>query len=279
VRTSTGDILARHVVVATGFEHTPQIPGWRGRETYAGRLLHSAAYRSPEAFQGADVLVVGPGCSGMEIAFDLATGGAGRVRLAVRTPPNILLRSALGPVFARLLLRLGTERADGIMRALQRLTVGDLSAYGLPIPAEGMASRLQRLGVAPAIIDKAVVAAIKERRFEIVPAVERLDGAGVILADGARLEPDAVIAATGYHTGLVPMVGHLGVLDEAGNPRAPSGETAPGLRFIGYLPRPGQIGRMGDEAAAIADAIAGPEPAPRPAAVPGRPAPAGGIAR
>ena len=75
------------------------------------------------------------------------------------------------------------------------------------------------------------------------------------------------------------MVGHLGVLDERGLPRVRSGEAAPGLRFIGYLPRPGQIGRMGEEAAAIADAIAGPDPAPRRAAVPGRPAPAGGIAR
>ena len=52
------------------------------------------------------------------------------------------------------------------------------------------------------------------------------------------------------------MVGHLGLLDERGKPRARSGEAAPGLRFIGYIPRPGQIGRMGAEAAATADAIA-----------------------
>ena len=119
-----------------------------------------------------------------------------------------------------------------------------------------MASRLARLGVAPAIIDKETVQAIKDRRFDVVAAVERLDSTGVELADGSRIEPDAVIAATGYRTGLEPMVGHLGVLDEHGKPRVRSGEAAPGLRFIGYIPRPGQIGRMGMEAAEAADSIA-----------------------
>jgi putative flavoprotein involved in K+ transport len=258
VRTSAGDALvARHVIVATGYDHTPHIPAWPGRDGYTGRLLHGAEYRNPAAFAGADVLVVGSGCSGMEIAYDLATGGAGRVRLAVRTSPNILVRSPIGPILGRLVLRLGTERADRIMRSIQRLTAGDLEPYGLPIPEEGMASRLARLGVAPAIIDKTTIQAIKDRRFEVVAGVERLDGDDVGLADGSRIAPDAVIAATGYKTGLEPMVGHLGVLDERGNPRARSGEAAPGLRFVGYIPRPGQIGRMGSEAAAAADGIAG----------------------
>ena len=232
------------------------IPAWPGREAFSGQLLHSAEYRNPVPFRGADVLVVGSGCSAMEIAHEVATGGAARVRLAVRTSPNILLRSAVGPVIGRLAIKLGTARADKLMRAAQRLTVGDLSPYGLPVPEEGMASRLARLGVAPAIIDKSTVQAIKDRRIEVVAGVERLDGTGVELTDGSRVEPDAVIAATGYRTGLEPMVGHLGLLDERGKPRVRSGEAAPGLHFIGYIPRPGQIGRMGAEAAATADAIA-----------------------
>jgi cation diffusion facilitator CzcD-associated flavoprotein CzcO len=266
LRTSTGDVKARHVIVATGYANTPHIPAWPGREAFSGRLLHAAGYRSPAAFRGADVLVVGAGCSGMEIAYDLATAGAGRVRLAVRTSPNILVRSAVGPIVGRLVLKLGTARADKVMRAAQRLTVGDLAPYGLPIPEEGMASRLERLGAAPAIIDKATIRAIKDRRFEVVAGVERLDGTGVGLADGSRIEPDAVIAATGYRTALEPMVGHLGVLDERGNPRARTGEAVPGLHFVGYIPRPGQIGRMGDEAVAMAESIAGPIGSPRRAA-------------
>jgi cation diffusion facilitator CzcD-associated flavoprotein CzcO len=256
LQTSNGEIAALHVIVAAGYEHTPHIPAWPGREAYSRRLLHAAEYRNPAAFQGADVLVVGPGCSGMEIAHDLATGGAGRVRLAVRTSPNILLRSVLGPLLGRVVLKLGTARADTVMRAVQRRTIGDLAPYGLPLPEEGMASRLERLGVAPAIIDKPTIRAIKDRRIEIVAAVERLGGADVGLVDGSWIEPDALIAATGYRTGLEPMVRHLGVLDERGIPHVTSGEAAPGLRFIGYIPRPGQIGRMGREAASAADGIA-----------------------
>jgi cation diffusion facilitator CzcD-associated flavoprotein CzcO len=262
LRTSTGDVAARHVIVATGHSHTPFMPSWPGREAFGGRLLHAADYRNPAAFHAADVLVVGSGCSGMEIAYELASGGAARVRLAVRTSPNILVRSPVGPILARLVIKLGTARADKIMRAVQQRTVGDLTPYGLPIPEEGIASRLARLGVAPAIIDKEAVQAIKDRRFDVVAAVERLDSSGVALADGSRIEPDVVIAATGYHTGLKPMVGHLGVLDDHGKPRVRSGEAAPGLRFIGYIPRPGQIGRMGMEAAQAADAITRPNGSP-----------------
>jgi hypothetical protein len=53
------------------------------------------------------------------------------------------------------------------------------------------------------------------------------------------------------------MVGHLDVLDGRGIPRIHGGPAAmPGLRFIGYTPRPGQIGYMGGEAKRAAKAIA-----------------------
>ena len=77
------------------------------------------------------------------------------------------------------------------------------------------------------------------------------------LADRSRIEPHAVIAATGYRTGLDAMLGHLGVLDERGRPRGLAAEpAAKGLRFVGYLPRPGQIGYMGKEARRAAKRIA-----------------------
>jgi cation diffusion facilitator CzcD-associated flavoprotein CzcO len=263
LRTSTGDLAAEHVIVASGYAHTPFIPDWPGRDAFRGRVMHAADYRSPAAFRDGDVLVVGPGCSGMEIAYDLIDSGARRVRLAVRTPPNIIIRSPIGPLFARALLKLGPRRADRVMPLIRRLEVGDLTEYGLPVPEEGIFARLQRLGVAPAIVDKEVIEAIKERRIEIVGGVESLDGSGVMLADGTRIEPDAVIAATGYRTGLEPVVGHLDVLDDRGVPRPPNGdEAAPGLRFIGFLPRPAHLGLIGTEATRAAAAIArGSQPA------------------
>jgi hypothetical protein len=77
------------------------------------------------------------------------------------------------------------------------------------------------------------------------------------VADGSRVETDAIIAATGYRRGLEPVVGHLGVLDECGLPRIRGGDAAaPGLRFVGYLPRPAQIRHLGREARRAAKAIA-----------------------
>jgi cation diffusion facilitator CzcD-associated flavoprotein CzcO len=258
LRTSTGDLLADQVVMAAGYEHTRFIPDWQGRERFEKRLMHSGEYRNPRPFHAADVLVVGPGCSGMEIAYDLAANGAGRVRLSVRTPPNIILRSPAGPVFANLLRRLPPRRADRLMRFIRAKEIGDLTEYGLPVPEEGVFGRLRRLSVAPAIVDKEIIGAIRDRRIEIVAGVESLDETGLTLADRTRIEPDAVIAATGYRCGLEPLVGHLGVLDERGAPRAAQGqEAAPGLRFVGYRPLPAHIDHMGREAKRAAKQIAG----------------------
>jgi cation diffusion facilitator CzcD-associated flavoprotein CzcO len=257
VRTSGGDVPAEHVIVAGGYDHTPFVPDWPGRERFQGPLMHAAAYRNPEPFAEADVLVIGPGCSGMEIAYDLAEGGARSVRLAVRTPPNMLVRSPLGPGIALTLMRMRPQRADRIVNFVRSKEIGDLTEFGLPVPEEGVFTRLRRLGVAPAIIDKHVIQAIKDRRIEIVAGVESVDETGVGLADGTRIEPDAVIAATGYRCGLEPMVGHLGVLDDAGVPLAVDGEAAaPGLRFVGYMPLPAQMRHSGRVATRAANAIA-----------------------
>jgi cation diffusion facilitator CzcD-associated flavoprotein CzcO len=271
LRTSLGDLPADQVIVASGYSHTQYIPQWPGRDRFGRSLIHSGEYRNADAFRGADVLVAGSGSSGMEIAYDLLEGGAGRVRMAVRTPPNMLIRAPLGPLFARLIVKLlPIEKADRVLRKVQLKEVGDLSAYGLPVPEEGVVSRLKRLGVAPTIVDKELVEAIKARRIEIVAGVDALDETGVELSDGTRIEPDAIIAATGYRTGLEPMVGHLGVLNERGVPRALGGAAAAqGLRFVGYIPRPAQLGTLGGEAKRAAREIAA-ELAPAPPRAPRR---------
>jgi NADPH-dependent 2,4-dienoyl-CoA reductase/sulfur reductase-like enzyme len=261
VHTSAGEIPAPQVIVATGYENHPFIPDW-SRDGFEGHVLHARDYRNPEPFRGKKVLVVGPGCSGMEIAYDLADGGASKVWLSARTPPNILLRGGPGglpgDMIAVALLRTPVRFADAFARFGRRMDIGDLTEYGLPVPEEGVFTRMYRLGVAPAIVDKEVIAAIKDGRIEVVRGVESLDAAGVELADGARVKPDGLICATGYRRGLEPLVGHLDVLNERGLPRAVGEQpAAAGLRFVGYVPRPGMIGYAAKEAKRAAKAIAG----------------------
>ena len=256
--TSSGKIHTRQLIVATGHQNTPFTPEWTGRSDFEGELLHSSDYRNPEPYRGRKVLVVGSGNSGMEIAHDLAEGGASEVRLSVRTPPNIIpLEGTSGEVIASVLYKLPLRVGDAVTRFNRRMNIGDLSEFGLPVPEEGLFSRLRRLGQVPPILSEEVIESVKERRFVIVGAVESLDATGVLLADGERIEPDAVICATGYRCGLEPLVGHLGVLDEAGLPNAVGGApAAPGLRFVGYVPRPAGIYYFGREAKRAAKAIA-----------------------
>jgi putative flavoprotein involved in K+ transport len=257
VQTSGGELRARHVIVAGGYEHRPFVPAWAGRARFRGAVSHAAGYRNAEPYRGQDVLVVGPGCSGAEIAYDLVEGGAQRVRLAVRTPPNILLREPIGAPLAVFFSQLPPQVGDAVLRFVRRRKLGDLTEFGLPLPDEGVFSRLRRLHVTPMIVDPEVIEAIRTRRIEIVAAVESFDETGVVLADGRRVEPHAVIAATGYRAGLESVVGHLDVLDAHGVPTVTDGEALPGLRFIGAR-------RQGDHAFGAQRALRGAASGSRP---------------
>ena len=57
------------MVVATGYEHTPFIPEWPGKDSFTGELLHSSTYRNPIPLRGKRVLVVGAGSSGSRSSY------------------------------------------------------------------------------------------------------------------------------------------------------------------------------------------------------------------
>ncbi|MBP0461033.1 flavin-containing monooxygenase [Streptomyces montanisoli] len=243
------ELTARAVVVATGYNHTPKLPAWPGADSYTGELRHAGEYRNAAPYEGRDVLVVGVGNTGAEIAVDLAEGGAARVRLAVRTPPHILRRSTLGwPAQASGILcrRLPKALVDRVARGLT------LHAPGIGRPEKGLATRA-REGAIP-VQDVGLVKAVRKGRVEPVAAVESFEGGKVTLADGSVITPDAVIAATGYSRGLEPFLGHLGVLTAEGRPvrRPPAG-----LYFTGYTnPLSGMLRELARTAPKIAHAIA-----------------------
>lgn len=254
-------MAARAVVVATGFNHTPHLPDWPGRDAYPHPLVHAAEYRNAAPYAGRDVLVVGVGNTGAEIAVDLAEGGAARVRLAVRTAPHVLRRSTAGWPAQRtgiLVRRLPVRLVDRLGAIVGKVSVPDLSAYGLPRPTTGLYSRVKQ-GAIP-VQDVGLIDAVRTGRVEPVAAVDSFDGAEVVLADGSRITPDSVIAATGYRRALEDLVGGLGVLDDRGRPRTHGANTppdAPGLFFTGFTnPISGNLRELALDAEKIAKAIA-----------------------
>jgi putative flavoprotein involved in K+ transport len=251
VRTSTGTIPAGVVVVASGYTRVPYLPHWPG--AFDGPVMHSVEYHNSQPYRGKDVLVIGAGNSGTEIAVDLAEGGAGRVRIAVRTPPNILRRDTRG--FPTQLVGIAAQRMpprllDPLFRALRRATIPDLSAKGLPRPSAPF-SQFRSTATVP-IIDVGFVDAVREGSIEVVPGVTALDGRAVVLADGSRVYPDTILAATGYDPGLEPLVGHVTPIGPHGIPN-----PQPGLYFLGIvIPLPGLLYQVGKDAKRLARDIA-----------------------
>jgi putative flavoprotein involved in K+ transport len=258
VRTDRDELDARVVVIATGYDSEPNLPAWPGRDGFTGELIHSSAYRNPEPYVGRDVLVVGPGTTGSEIAALLSRGGAGRVRVACWTPPNVITRKILATsinVPGIVLNHIPIPIADEITWRLQRILFGNLEPYGIPRSPYGIATATFKRQQTP-VYDSGFVRLLKSGEIKIVPAVAGFDDSYVLLTDGTRIQPDAVIAATGYRRGLEQLVGHLGVLDENGIPLVCGGKehpSAPGLFFNGFrTDLSGQLRLMRPDARAIA---------------------------
>jgi cation diffusion facilitator CzcD-associated flavoprotein CzcO len=259
VRSAGGDVDADRVVVATGYSNVPFVPDWPG--AFEGEIVHSTAYRNPKPFRGRRVLVVGSGNSGAEIAADVSSGGAAEVLLSVRTPPAIVRRDTAG-IPTQLLgiasSHLPVSVADRVATTMRRIAFPDLAALVLPAPERPYSEFLRRR-VIP-VIDVGIVDAIRSGRVRVVADVERLDGEAVVLVDGSRAAVDVLVAATGFRTGLEPLVGHLGVLDERGVPLVHGAEElaeAPGLHFVGYdVTLGGMLRVIGGQARRLAGVVA-----------------------
>lgn len=169
--TSVGEVQTRNIVCATGAAAHPRLPEWSTALTVPGVAIHSSSYQYPRQIPTTDVLVVGGGNSGLQIARELAASHT--VTLAVRTRrahrPLVSYPSAAGhhrPLFG------GELRPEPVF--------GD--SY----------ERLQQAGVriAPAVAG-----------VRIAPAVTQVRGGAVTFADGTTASPGSVIFATGYLPG------------------------------------------------------------------------------
>jgi putative flavoprotein involved in K+ transport len=91
IATSHGELTADHVVLAVGGDHVPRIPPIGERISPTITQLHSSSYRNANSLPDGEVLVVGSGQSGAQIAEDLHLSGR-RVHLAVGSAPRVARR-------------------------------------------------------------------------------------------------------------------------------------------------------------------------------------------
>jgi indole-3-pyruvate monooxygenase len=260
VTTSAGVREHRSVVVATGYSHAPHRPALAGEERFGGAVLHSADYRSGAAFAKKRVLVVGSGNTGGEIAVDLVEQGAAAVELSVRGPVHVVARDPFGlpaQVLGLATAWIPVAARDPMFRMLVKMTVGDLSRWGLRAPEEGIVAQLERTGRIP-LIDVGTIALIKEGKIVVRPDVAALTAGGATFTDGSAGDYDAIILATGYRPRLAAMLpAGADLLDERGLPRTSGRESAlPGLFFVGFrVPITGMLREIAREARRVAAAI------------------------
>ena len=259
--TPAGEVRARALVVATGYNRVPKLPELPGRERFRGEVVHSSAYRNGTAWRGKRAVVVGAGNSGAEIALDLWESGAS-VTLSLRSPVHVVPRDLFGiPAQVNSLFGLGRlppKIADRIVLRFLDLAVGDLSRFGIRRPDIGPAQQVVERGRIP-LMDIGTVALVKQGKIRVVPGPRELTESSLVTTDGRDIPADLVLLATGYRPVLDAFLdGAAAYVDDRGYPRFHGREVegAPGLYFIGFRnPLIGALNDIALEAERIAAAV------------------------
>ncbi len=248
-----------NLVVATGYARQPIIPAWKGMDSFTGQILHSSEYRNGSSFKGQNVLVVGFGNLGGEIAIDLYEHGA-KPSLAVRNAVNVIPRELAGiPILAIGIVQnnLPVWLADAINAPILRAVVGDITKYGLRKLPYGPATQIRKDKHIP-LIDVGTMELIRDGQIKVYSGVDEYSENRIKFADGREANFDAVILATGYRPRVNDFLQEVSsVLDKDGTPVSTGKEsTMPGLYFCGYYVSPtGMLREIAREAKQISNSI------------------------
>ncbi len=228
------------MVVCTGYNRVPFEPDLPGLDGFRGNVLHSRNYQSGARFTGQQVLVVGMGNTGAELALDLHEQGA-HPTISVRGPVNIVKRDTFGRPAQPTAIKLSKFPNwfyDFAARMSQKLTVGDLSKYGLITPPYPSSYQIRVLGKIP-VIDIGTVDQIKAGNIAVRPGITQINHNSVTFTDGREDPFDTIVLATGYRTGLADILApelSRKLLNEKGYPRGlwDTNPALKGLYFLGF---------------------------------------------
>jgi len=231
----------RHIVMATGVSDVPNLPDIPSLKNFDGRIVHSHHYGDAAEWKQRNVLVIGTGNSGHDIAQDLHSNGA-KVTLVQRSPTLIvniepsaqlpyalygegtpledcdLITASMPLQLARQSHRMMTEQA----RNMDKQLLDDLSRVGFKIDVEDETGwqfkYLQRGG--GYYFNVGCSDLIVERKIRLVQFsdIEGFVAAGARLSSGDVIGADLIVLATGYR-GLEYLVRKLfgdGVADRVG---------------------------------------------------------------
>ena len=217
----TRTLHPRHVVIATGVSGIPRIPDIPGLKNFAGRIVHSSAYGDSTEWQDRNVLVIGSGNSGHDIAQDLYSNGA-KVTLVQRSPTSVFSIEPSGQLpyalysegypledcdlIAASVPYLPLKQSHKMMTAqardLDKPLLDGLSRAGFKLDLEDETGWLFKylnrgggyyfnVGCSELIVE----GKIKVAQFA---DIEELVAAGARMRDGETLPTELIVLATGY---------------------------------------------------------------------------------
>ncbi|EFC39456.1 predicted protein [Naegleria gruberi] len=191
-----------HIMVCTGHHSTPNIATFEGlKENFKGNVIHSHSYKNPfdsDMFMNKNVLVVGIGNSGGDIAAELAKNVAKQVILSTRRGSWIIPRELLGdpldhvPRFAWMLPRRVIQYANEFLLTLVN---GDLKKF-----SKYLAPRHRFFGSHPTV-NSELISKINNGVVRVVPNIVRFSRDGHTCRfenDENASNIDTVVICTGY---------------------------------------------------------------------------------
>ncbi|HYN27677.1 MAG TPA: NAD(P)/FAD-dependent oxidoreductase [Burkholderiales bacterium] len=238
---SSRTLRPRHIVMATGVSGIPNLPDIPSLKNFDGQIVHSHDYRDAAQWNQRNVLVIGTGNSGHDIAQDLYSNGA-KVTLVQRSPTLIvniepsaqlpyalysegtpledcdLITASMPLPLLRKSHRMMTEQA----RNLDKPLLDDLSRVGFKIDVEDETGwqfkYLQRGG--GYYFNVGCSNLIVEGKIRLVQFsdIAGFVAGGARMSSGEVIRADLIVLATGYR-GLEYLVRRLfgdGVADRVG---------------------------------------------------------------
>ncbi|KAF5811146.1 putative indole-3-pyruvate monooxygenase [Helianthus annuus] len=229
------EYVSEFLVVATGENSEGFIPNVYGLDTFKGLVIHSIEYENGKKFGDKDVLVVGAGNSGMEIAYDLCNWGA-QTTVVVRSPTHVLTKD-LVQLGMYLLKYIPCTFVDKMVLMLSKLLYGDLGSYGIQRPLKGPFLLKKETGRSP-VIDVGTISKIRTGDIEVMPAIKDIQGDRINFTNDQERQFDAIVFATGFKSTVQKWLkDDGGLFNEKGMPKYKSpnhwkGEN--GLYCVGF---------------------------------------------
>jgi putative flavoprotein involved in K+ transport len=216
VKTGDRRFEANHVVVAMATYQRPRVPEFAGALDPGIVQLHSCEYRNPGQLRPGDVLIVGAGNSGADIALDVAPSH--RTWLSGRHPGNIPFH-------------IEGRVARAVVPFVFRVLFHRVLTVDTPVGRRARPSIISKGGPLIRVKPADLVAGGVER----MPRVTGARDGKPLLADGRVLDVTNVIWCTGFHPGLSWIDVPTPVYGADGEPVHERGIVTgePGLYYVG----------------------------------------------